>query len=160
MAYVFQLEEYFSTTCLKDDDGTLSINFVLGYDFDAYEVVAMSVVLIPEGTAYELCFGIRRIPLSSSALNVPLDYDSGTSKRYVPKGESGRVLRCVLIAIGYLIAHVYPTVIIMETFHENLSPKAMTKYRKIEDIFRYYGYQIVRFRGSDGKDYWAFGRDS
>ena len=39
MAYVFQLEEYFSTTPLKDDDGTLSINFVLGYDFDAYEVV-------------------------------------------------------------------------------------------------------------------------
>jgi hypothetical protein len=60
MTYSFQLETKFEREPQLDNDGTVFINFVLGYDFEADEIVLMSVLLIPEDGVYELCFGIRK----------------------------------------------------------------------------------------------------
>jgi hypothetical protein len=161
MPYVFELEREFDQEPYIDGQGSRIIDFALGYDFDRFLIVLMSVMLVPdESGAFELCFGIRTRNAERSSEVSPPDYSVTTARRFVPEAANQDVLATVLAAIIVLVEAVQPETIVMETFHANLPPKAMKKYQRISEVLDKSSYAMTdQFRDElDGKDYWAFGR--
>jgi hypothetical protein len=150
------------------DDGTKVAEFTLGYELDLNTVVYLQVVLVKADSylsernpdVYDLQFGIREKLATDPLVQTCLDYSVVSSRRFVPHEQRHWVLNNgVVRCVEELVNRFGPPHVTMETYHPNVPPAGMAKYRRISDLLRALGYdEDENFRGTDGIHYWFYVR--
>ncbi len=124
MAFVFDLDDQLPDVFV-DNQGTLIVEFALGYDLDENQVVLFSVTLVPvDDGVSDLRFGIRDRHIEMDWKISGLYFSHERVKECIPKQYRPRVTGLLLDALGRLAGACECSHISMETYYPNLPPEA------------------------------------
>jgi hypothetical protein len=160
MSYVYELDAEL-TDVFVDNQGTSVVEFALGYDLDAEEIVLFSVALGPSvDGASDLRFGVRTRHAVKEWMISGLDFSREVVLECIPPAGRPVVRELLLTAISRLAEKCPDDKITMETYYQNLPPKALEKYNDIAKSLEILGFLTERkFRDGDGYDYWLFSKN-
>lgn len=161
MAFVFEVGE--PGEVIPGDRGDWVIEFTLGFDAAADELVSMAVALIEDEdqpNPFTLTFGIVRKREDGTAIG-EVAFDHTTARRYVARERANQVMVIILTCISHLCSAVKPGEIAFSTYEADLPPPAMQKYYKISNHLGSCGYVMGFYRreGTDLIDNWFFTKE-
>jgi hypothetical protein len=159
MAYIFELDTELPDVFV-DNQGTSVVEFALGYDLEAEEIVLFSVTLGPSvDGASDLRFGIRKRHAEKEWKVSGLDFSREGVSGCIPAHARVEVRLLMLEAVNRLAEQCADDKITMETYYQNLPIEALRKYELISNQLNFKGfYTETTFRDEDGTDYWLFVR--